>query len=185
MISNNIKLAHKVRFLSSCLVLLAVWVSSVAQADVIATGPNGFIVKNEITTERPAQEIWQALTQDIDRWWPKDHSWWRGEFSINPTAGGCFCETAGENSAEHMRISMVVPAQLLRMTGGLGPLQKMGLYGALDWQIGRYGSKHKVTLLYSVNGFNPEGFESLAPVVDNVQSIQLQQLQKYLAQPAQ
>ena len=42
---------------------------------------------------------------------------------------------SGARSAEHMRIGFVDPGVQLRMLGGLGPLQGMGLHGALDWMF--------------------------------------------------
>ncbi|MFC3092879.1 SRPBCC family protein [Alteromonas sediminis] len=143
----------------------------------------GFVVKNEVETHADPHLVWQALVNDVDRWWPKDHSWWgkEGTFSIEPNAGGCFCESAPNNrSAEHMRITFVEPNKLLRMTGGLGPLQSMGMYGALDWTFSREDDKTTITLTYTVQGFNAEGFEKLAPVVAKVQGQQLQGLKTFV-----
>ena len=54
-----------------------------------------------------------------------------------------------------MRISFVEPNKLLRMSGGLGPLQGMGLYGALDWQFSRVDNMTQVLLTYKVSGIKP------------------------------
>ena len=64
-------------------------------------------------------QIWDALVSKIDKWWPKDHTWWgdEGTLTLQPAAGGCFCESAGDNSAEHMRISFIKVNSLLGMTG--------------------------------------------------------------------
>ena len=75
-----------------------------------------------------------------------------------------------------MRISFVDPEKLLRMTGGLGPLQGMGMYGSLDWVIEELSGKTHITLTYSVTGVNPNGYEALAPIVGKVQGQQLGQL---------
>lgn len=145
--------------------------------------PHGFTVSNSITVAGDGQKAWQALVNDVDKWWPKDHTWWgeQGTLSIADKAGGCFCEIAGDRSAEHMRISFVEPGKLLRMTGGLGPLQGMGMFGALDWQFTpQDGNKTQITLRYQVMGSNPEGYASLAPIVDKVQGQQLQALGNYV-----
>ena len=70
---------------------------------------HGFIVTNTISSKVTPDEMWHALVNDVDLWWPKDHSWWgkQGKFSIEPLAGGCFCEVAGQRSAVHMQISFV------------------------------------------------------------------------------
>jgi uncharacterized protein YndB with AHSA1/START domain len=165
------------------LILIASWAVNCAKAEVLYTADAGFAVQNKVQIRRSADEIWQALINDVDAWWPKDHSWWAGTFSIDPQAGGCFCERSGERSVQHMSIAMVDPGQLLRMTGGLGPLQGLGLSGALEWQIVPDEANPQlteVTLTYRVNGYMPGGFGQLAPVVDQVQGLQLGGLKSYL-----
>ena len=153
-----------------------------AIAEVKYVSEQGFIIENRIETNADTMQVWSALINDVDSWWPKDHSWWaqEGTFSIEPKAGGCFCETAGERSAEHMHISFVDPGKLLRMTGGLGPLQGMGMVGALDWKFSEHNGKTVVTLTYTVQGFNKDGFEGLAPIVASVQNVQLNGLKKFV-----
>jgi len=67
------------------------------------------------------------------------------------------------------------------MTGGLGPLQGMGMQGALDWQLSGADSGTGLVLTCRVSGSSPEGFEQLAPVVDRVQAAQLGSLAEHLA----
>ena len=153
-----------------------------AEPNVVHTSEFGFIVENQVTIQQPPQKVWQALVNDVDLWWPKDHSWWgeKSVFSIDAAAGGCFCEKVDNKSAEHMRISFVEPNKLLRMTGGLGPLQGMGMFGTLDWQFVEVDGHTQLTLTYRVNGINPDGHEKLAPIVAKVQGLQLQGLANYL-----
>ncbi|MDM7861711.1 SRPBCC domain-containing protein [Alteromonas sp. ASW11-36] len=153
---------------------------SAASDSVKFIDKHGFIVENQITTAQPVEQVWQALTNDVDQWWPKDHSWWYGEFSIEPVAGGCFCETHENNSAEHMRIVFVEHNKTLRMSGGLGPLQGMGMVGALDWQFAEADGITTVTLTYRVHGIDANGFEALAPIVGQVQGIQLNALKTFI-----
>ena len=72
-----------------------------------------------------------------------------------------------------MRISFVDPSKLMRMTGGLGPLQGMGMFGALEWKFETIERGTEITMTYRVNGISPDGFAELAPIVDRVQAIQL------------
>lgn len=153
-----------------------------AQAEVQFVSDTGFIIENRIHVAADTDAAWQALVNKVDAWWPKDHSWWldAGTFSIEPVAGGCFCERNGASSAEHMRIVFVEPGKLLRMNGGLGPLQGMGMFGALDWTLSPAGEGTDITLTYRVTGTNAEGFAGLAPIVDSVQALQLGGLGNYL-----
>ena len=91
-------------------VLTVIWsCTSAANDSVKFIDKHGFIVENQITTAQPVEQVWQALINDVDQWWPKDHSWWgeEGTFHIDTHAGGCFCETSGAKSAEHMHIVFV------------------------------------------------------------------------------
>ena len=163
-------------------IMLTLLVCFNLQAKVTHVANHGFIVENTFTTEQKSEKVWLALVNDVDKWWPKDHSWWgeQGTFLIEAKAGGCFCEIAGDKSAEHMHISFVEPQKLLRMTGGLGPLQGMGVYGSLDWAFSVVDGKTKVTLTYSITGINKGGFEKLAPIVARVQGIQLNGLKQFV-----
>ncbi|WP_100656202.1 SRPBCC family protein [Alteromonas flava] len=154
--------------------------STATLADVQHVDTHGFIVENTIVSAHTSEQVWQALVQNVDDWWPKDHSWWEGTFTLEAKAGGCFCETHTNKSAEHMRIVYVEPGKTLRMSGGLGPLQGMGMNGALDWQLTPTEDGTKVTLTYRVHGVNSGGFAELAPIVAHVQGIQLNSLKDFL-----
>lgn len=170
-------------------VILIVLCASAGFAEVESSSPGGFVVVNvdEVPVDRGT--AWRALIQDVDRWWPKDHTWW-GEastLSIAAVAGGCFCERDGARQARHMEVVFVDPPKLLRMAGGLGPLQGMGLHGALDWRLepleegeGGEAGGTRITLRYQVGGYAPSGLSELAPVVDRVQGLQLGGLAEHL-----
>ena len=167
---------------SACLLSAEFVFPVLVRAEVLYIAEGGFALENRVQINQPADIVWQALVSQVDSWWPKDHSWWGGTFRIDTQAGGCFCERSGERSVQHMMIAMVDPGNLLRMTGGLGPLQGLGLAGALDWQLVPDDSDSQithVTLTYRVNGHMPGGFEQLAPIVDQVQGLQLGGLQRY------
>ncbi len=144
--------------------------------------PFGFIIENQVQIHQPANQAWNALVNHVDDWWPSDHTWWgdNQNLSISAVAGGCFCEIDGDKQAEHMRIVFVEPGKLLRMSGGLGPLQGMGLHGALDWTFTTEENKTTVTLRYQVSGINKDGFTELAPIVDRVQASQLSALKQFI-----
>ena len=164
-------------------ILLTTWLlCGPLQAEVLNIDSYGFILKNQVTVKANPQQSWQTLVEDVGKWWPADHSWWgkAENFSIEARAGGCFCEINGDSQAQHMMVSFVEPGKLLRMTGGLGPLQGMGLYGALDWQFEAVDGGTRITLTYKVHGYAPEGFKDLAPIVDHVQGLQLGGLGQHL-----
>ena len=159
----------------------------IAHAEVKDASAAGLTIENRQVVPVDAAAAWQALVHDVDRWWPKDHSWWGSDslLSIDPRAGGCFCESAGDRQALHMTVVFVEPGKTLRLLGGLGPLQGMGLHGALEFQLApAEGGGTSITLRYRVGGYSPDDLGEFAPVVDRVQGVQLQGLADYLRKAA-
>lgn len=154
-----------------------------ARAEVKDAAAGGFTVENVQTVPVAADAAWQALIEDVDRWWPKDHSWW-GEastLSIDPRAGGCFCELDGARQAQHMQVVFAEPGKTLRMLGGLGPLQGMGLHGVLEFRLTPAEAEGtRIALYYRVGGYTGDDLAKLAPVVDRVQAQQLAALANHL-----
>jgi uncharacterized protein YndB with AHSA1/START domain len=156
-----------------------------AAAAVKDAAPNGFTIENEQVVAVDPGTAWKALVEDIDRWWPKDHTWWgaASTLSIDARAGGCFCEIGrdGQQQAQHMTVSFVDPGKTLRLLGGLGPLQGMGLSGAMEFRLspGRDGGT-RIVLHYRAGGYTPDDLSKFVAVVDKVQGVQLGGLADYL-----
>lgn len=158
-----------------------------AAGEVKDSSRGGFTVENAVVVPVDAERAWRSLVGEVDRWWPKDHSWWgaAAELSIDAVAGGCFCERAGGREALHMTVTFVDPGNTLRMVGGLGPLQGMGLHGAMEFRLQPDApGMTRITLRYRVGGYSPDDLGGLAPVVDRVQAQQLGGLADHLRQPA-
>lgn len=157
--------------------------AAVVRAEVKDSSPTGFTVENTRVVPADATAAFKALVESVDRWWPKDHTWWgrEGTLSIEGRAGGCFCERAGSREAMHMLVTFVDEGRTLRMTGGLGPLQGMGLHGALEFRFApaKEGGT-AITLYYRAGGYAPDDLRSLAQVVDKVQGLQLDGLATFL-----
>jgi hypothetical protein len=161
----------------------ALWLAAAsAQAAVKDATPSGFTIENSQVVPVDADTAWRALVDDVGRWWPKDHTWWgdAANLSIDARAGGCFCERQGAQQAQHMIVVFVDPGQTLRMTGGLGPLQGMGLHGALEFRFAAVEGGTKITLWYRAGGYTPDDLGKFAAVVDQVQALQLGGLAEHL-----
>jgi uncharacterized protein YndB with AHSA1/START domain len=157
-------------------------VSLPARAEVRDASPSGFTIENSTVVAVDAATAWQALVDSVDSWWPKDHSWWgrASRLSIDARAGGCFCEIAGDRQAQHMQVVFADPQKLLRMIGGLGPFQGMGLSGVLEWRMAAVDGGTRITLWYRAGGYTPDDVSKLAPVADSVQALQLAGLANFL-----
>jgi hypothetical protein len=145
--------------------------SAPAAAEVAAVGEDGFAVHHEGTVAAAPDVAWAELAKPAD-WWNGAHSY-SGDatnMTIDPVAGGCFCEIIpGKGSVEHMRVVLVDErVRALRLRGSLGPMQGEALTGTLTMMIEPAGTGAKITWDYVVGGYARMPLEDLAPLVDQV-----------------
>ena len=170
------------RLLPALLLVAACAVAVPAMAAVKDQAPNGFTIENSEWVPAEPAAVWKALVEEVGLWWPADHTWWgdASKLSISEQVGGCFCELNGAQQARHMGVAFVDPGKLMRMTGGLGPLQGMGLDGVMEWRFVAENGGTRITLWYRAGGYTPDDLTSFVPVVDKVQGQQLAGLAEYL-----
>ncbi len=175
------------RLLASLTVMLlgaSTLIAMPGQAEVTASAEHGFISSHELVLEATPEEVWQALTGGVADWWDSahSHSGDAANFTLDAVAGGCFCEALPEGgSVMHMQVVYAAPGRLLRLSGGLGPLQGMGVSGAMSFSLeAAEGERTLLRYLYVVSGYAPGGLAGLAEPVDAVQHGQLQRLAAYL-----
>lgn len=154
-----------------------------AQAAVKDSSAAGFTIENSQDVPASVKDTWDALVDDVGQWWPADHTWWgdASNLSIKARAGGCFCERNGARQARHMTVTFVDPGRTLRLVGGLGPLQGMGLDGALEFRLAANDKGGtRITMWYRAGGYSPDDLSKLAPMVDQVMAGQLDGLGRML-----
>ena len=151
--------------------LVFAFVCGSASAEVVDAAAAGFTSRNETLISAPRDAVWKAAITEIDRWWSSAHTV-SGEASrlrIDATPQGCFCEDLGPGAGVvHMTVTMVNPAVLLRLTGGLGPLGLMGVDGNMTWEFSDTDDGTRVRFTYAVGGYRPGGLDSIASPVDSV-----------------
>lgn len=165
----------------SCVLLTFVGlVPGAARAEVKQSAADGFLVQHELVVAASPAAVWAALPQ-VGKWWNPAHSWSKAasNLSLEPRAGGCFCETWSSSSVEHGRVVMVREGQLLRLHAALGPLQELALFGALTWSLAPEGPGTKLTVTYRVSGDSLHALEKLAPAVDGVIGEQAARLKRF------
>ena len=162
--------------------LVMVGIVGVAHADVVDSAAGGFTVKETATVDAPAAQVWSALF-DVGKWWDKDHTYSHdsANLTLEPLAGGCFCEQLPDSggAVEHARVVNMAPYKLLRMRGALGPLQDMAVDAVMSIELAEASGKTTVTLTYKVGGYAPKGLADLAKPVDAVLAGQLKRLKAY------
>ena len=160
------------------LLFVLLLVPLVARSEVVAVSDTGFHIRVQVELPVPPDQAWDQFIHP-ERWWSEAHSWFgsRKNFSLDPVAGGCFCEIDGDKSVLHMTVSTVVPGKKLIMLGGLGPLQAGGLSGPAVFTFEDLGNgSTRVVHDYRVTGFTEFKLNELAPVVAGVQQEQLDSL---------
>jgi hypothetical protein len=158
----------------------ALWCGAAA-ADVKQASADAMVIqiKAEVALDRDA--AWARLL-DISRWWNGEHTYSGSaeSLSVDAVAGGCWCEFWDGGEVEHGRVIMVMPKQTLRFATALGPLQEMGVNGALTLTLSDGGSAGKtaITLDYKVTGGSLSGLDRIAPVVNQVLNEQVTRFAK-------
>ena len=169
------------RHLLGTLALLMLPAASLKSAPQVT--PNGFLVKLDANINAPPEKVYDALVAQIGSWWNPEHTYSHDakNLSIDAQPGGCFCEKFPSGGGiEHLRVVYVAPRKVLRLSGGLGPLQASGVAGSMTWKVTGGDGNTRVELSYSVGGFIQGGFEKIAPAVESMLYEQLNRLKLFV-----
>jgi uncharacterized protein YndB with AHSA1/START domain len=140
-----------------------------AHADVTATAPDSFAVKHTALVPLDAKAAYERLVH-IEQWWDAGHTYGgrADALKLAATPGGCWCEQLADGGfVEHMRVIYAQPGKVLRLDGGLGPLQGVGARGVMTYTLKPEGAGTKVTMTYVVIGA-AGSLDKLAVPVDGV-----------------
>lgn len=161
---------------------------SLARAEVAAQSSAGFVIKHSVDTAANKADAWQALITP-NKWWSGEHTYTgdAANLYLDAQATGCFCEklpkpgdapqTQRMGSVEHMHVVFADPQRgVLRMVGGLGPLQGEALHGTLTITLKPTDEGTRIEWVYVVGGYMRMDPEQIAPIVDKVLGEQLSRL---------
>ena len=145
--------------------------SAVALADVKDSAANGFNISTSFTVKGTPAEVYRKITS-VGDWWSPEHTY-SGDphnFTLDARGGGCWCERVPKwnGSVMHMQVATALPGSLLVMTGAIGPLQQVGISGAMTFKLTPVNGGTRVDFSYVATGYVPQGMNTLAPMVDKV-----------------
>jgi hypothetical protein len=159
------------------------WLPSAgARAEVVHAAAGGFLAKSSVETSSTPQRVYDAIVSQIGAWRNPSHTFSGNSknLSIDATPGGCFCERRDGRGVHHMTAVYADPGKRLRLSGGLGPLQAMGVAGSTTFDSAHADGKARLDWTYSVGGYSPNGLNALAPVVDPVLLEQTTRLKRFV-----
>lgn len=167
--------------IAGVVILALAGLSPVARAEVTESAPAGFQVRHVVEIAAPPARVWDALLQPA-RWWDSGHTWSgdAANLSLEPRAGGCFCETLPDGGVLHMTVTYVKRGAQLDLWGALGPLHLQGAAGGMVIKLLPGGDATRVELTYTVGGFAKGGLQTWASPVDAVIGAQVARLERYV-----
>jgi uncharacterized protein YndB with AHSA1/START domain len=164
------------------LAMLILFTPLLAKAAVVDSSSYGFTVRNEYVIKSIPDSVFRYFYRDVSSWWSGLHTFSgsAGNLIIQPKANGCFCEKLNNGgSVRHMTVIYVDPPNIIRFTGGLGPLQGMAVDGIMTINFKAEEGSTRLTVTYTVGGYSPTSLGSLAPMVDRVIGEQFEGLKTF------
>ena len=164
---------------SSKLVAIFVAFAWGACAEVREAHDSGFVSAHEVVIEATPSRVFEALVDEVDRWWDPAHSYSgdAANFRLDTVCGLCESVDAGSGLVRHMRVDAWRPGKSLVLGGGLGPLLRLGVAGSMALDLEETATGTRVVYRYTVNGRNVGAW---ADPVDRVQLGQLMRLKRYV-----
>ena len=173
------------RFLLLGLAFLAMAVGApMARAELVSASPGVFVLHAERTVSASPERVWNGLVR-VGRWWDPEHSYSRdgARMTLDPRAGGCWCERWRDGSVEHGRVILAINqagVRTLRVNAPLGPLQGMAVNAILTFQVSPDTQGAKIDMTYRVSGDPSLGLDSVGPGVNEVIMQQYERLIRFV-----
>lgn len=158
-----------------------------ALATVTDSTSNSFTSRHEASVKVNPGRVYDHFVNNVGQWWDSDHTYSGNarNLRIDPKAGGLFLEKlASGGTVRHMEVVYADPGKLLRMEGGLGPLQQFPVNGVMTLMITEKQGETQITLTYTVGGYVTGGLAKLSGLVDQVMGQQFGRFIKFCNEQA-
>ncbi|MEM9301072.1 MAG: hypothetical protein AAGE01_03120 [Pseudomonadota bacterium] len=162
--------------LLACVTLL-LCIATTSHAEVLEADDTTMVFRFEVTVPATAADAFDAFTDDVGQWWNADHTYSLDSSHLSMD-DNCFCERWDGGVVRHLEIVQSRPGVMLRLLGGLGPLQGMPLSGVMDVQFSATNVGTVVVLTYTVHG---RGFTNFAEPVNGVIGDQIERFRRHVA----
>lgn len=176
-------MTHISRLKALTAMLIASLIATPANGEVLNAAPGGFTISYQTEISAARIDVYNAAVNNVGDWWSDDHTYTgnAGNMYIEAKTQGCFCEKLGvDGGVVHLVVTFVNPGEMLRLTGGLGPLGLMGVNGNMTWEFTDSEEGTIVTLNYALGGYMDGGLDSIAEAVDGVLVGQMTSLKAFV-----
>ncbi len=176
-------MTHISRLKALTAMLIASVIATEANGEVLDAAPGGFTISYQTEISAARIDVYNAAVNNVGDWWSDDHTYTgnAGNMYIEAKTQGCFCEKLGvDGGVVHLVVTFVNPGEMLRLTGGLGPLGLMGVNGNMTWEFTDSEEGTIVTLNYALGGYMDGGLDSIAEAVDGVLVGQMTSLKAFV-----
>lgn len=167
------------------LILIVCWAAHVqrariGQADVVDASESGFSLTTEVSVAASVETTYATFAK-IGSWWSAEHSWSgdAANMSLTLESGGAFLEKLPRGGfVRHLEVVAVFPEELVRLQGGLGPLQEHAVQGSMTVRLKKSDTGTVVRVTYNVGGYAPGGLKAWADPVDRVIKEQFERMKQ-------
>jgi hypothetical protein len=157
-------------------------VAQAARAEVTDSAADGFTITTTVSVHASPADVYKRLVE-IGNWWDSGHTF-SGDahnMSIDERPMGCFCEKLpNQGAVRHMEVIYSQPGKILRMSGGIGPLQSLAVSAVATFSLSPEEGGTKLQFSYTVGGYSPQGLNKIAPIVNTVLMEQINRLKNYI-----
>ncbi len=162
------------------IILMSTFLMKSSIAEVKQSTDNYFELTFDIPMNASANQVNEHIL-DIASWWHVDHTYSSNSDNLylDVKKQRCFCEKLDNGGwVSHLQVVFYQPNKMLRLVGGLGPLQASPVNGVLDFVIKTQSEKKAVlTVNYQVSGAG-KSLANWAKPVNAVLQTQLERLKK-------
>jgi hypothetical protein len=162
---------------------LALFAPVLGHAAVADEAANGFTIKLQYQIAALPEQVYQKFVHNVGDWWNPMHTFFGDahNLSIDDKPMGCFCEKASNGrGVRHLEVVFVKPGEILVMTGGLGPLQRLALTGSMSILFKQEGAGTKLEVQYAVTGYLPLGVNTWSIPADLMLTEQFTRFKSYV-----
>ncbi|MBL6852718.1 MAG: SRPBCC domain-containing protein [Alphaproteobacteria bacterium] len=173
---------HQVLHAALGLAVASALAGGAAHAAVASSATNGFSVVETVHIAAAPDKVWAELVAP-SHWWNPAHTFSKSaaNLTLDPRAGGCWCEKLPDGgSVQHMIVFRFMPNSQLVLRGPLGPLQGLGVDGAMTVVLKPGAGGTDLTVTYDVGGYLKDGLAGLAGPVDGVLGEQFNRLKSQM-----